>query len=349
MRIGILTFHAGPNHGAFMQAACLVASLKHLGHQAEVIDYASPSLRRNERFRPWIYRRPLRLLFDIRKRLVFRAERKSLSCSPHFRSYANIATRNYDAIIVGSDVVWNFDLSRLGRDPVYAGVFAEPFHGRRIAYAPSIGRMDPAYVPPDAIISGLRRFDHLSVRDEASRQWLRDVCQLEAELVVDPTWLPPARGLGTTCREIGPSDMLIYAPSVEPSVATFITTYAKARNLRTIAVGYYHPWCDKQRPDIGPLAWPSACRQAACIVSATFHGTLFAIRENTPFVCLATEDMLSKTSHWLRHLGLLDRFWDPSQDLGTKLEQKIVWDSINARIRDDAERSLRWLAAALTE
>ncbi len=349
MRIGVLTFHAGPNHGAFLQAASLLTSLRHLGHQAEVIDYASPSLRSDERFQPWIYRRPLRLIFDLRKRLAFRADHKALACSRHFRSYADIATRNYDAIIVGSDVVWNFDLARLGRDPVYAGVFAEPFHGWRIAYAPSIGRMDPAYVPPDAIISGLRRFDHLSVRDETSRQWLRDVCQLDAELVVDPTWLPPAREIGTPCRRIGSSDMLIYAPHVETSVASFIAAYAMAKNLRTIAVGYYHPWCDQQRPDIGPLAWPSACRQAACIVSATFHGTLFAIRENTPFVCLATEDMLSKTSHWLRHLGLLDRFWDPSQDLGMKFNQAIEWGFINARIRDHAERSLRWLAAAATE
>jgi hypothetical protein len=349
MRIGILTFHAGPNHGAFLQAASLLACLKHLGHQAEVIDYASPSLRTDEQFRPWIYRRPSRLLFDVRKRLTFRADRKALASSRHFRSYAEIDTRNYDAIVVGSDVVWNFELARLGRDPVYAGVFSEAFHGKRIAYAPSIGRMDPAFLPPDTMLRGLRRFDHLSVRDEASRQWLRDVCHLEAELVVDPTWLPPARGLGQPCRRISRSDMLIYAPRVEPRVASSIAAYAKAKNLRTIAIGYHHPWCDTQSPDIGPLAWPSASRQAACIVSATFHGTLFAIRENTPFICLATEDMFSKTSHWLRHLGLMGRFWDPSQDLWTKLDQRIDWDSTNACIEDHAWRSLDWLAAALTE
>ncbi len=93
-----------------------------------------------------------RLLFDLRKRLAFRADRKSLACSRPFRSYADIDTRNYDAVVVGSDVVWNFELTRLGRDPVYAAVFAEPFNGLRISYAPSIGRMDPAYVPPDTII-----------------------------------------------------------------------------------------------------------------------------------------------------------------------------------------------------
>lgn len=349
MRIGVLTFHAGPNHGAFLQAASLLASLKHLGHQGEVINYASPSLRSDERFRPWIYRRPLRLLFDVRKRLAFRADRTALACSRYFKSYAEIDTRNYDAIVVGSDVVWNFELPRLGRDPVYAGVFAGAFDGKRIAYAPSIGRMKRAFIPPDTVVRGLHRFDHLSVRDDASRQWLRDVCQLEAELVVDPTWLPPTRGLRKPCRGISPSDMLIYAPRVEFPIASSIAAYAKAKNLRTVAIGYYHPWCNTQRPDIGPLAWPSACRQAACIVSATFHGTLFAIRENTPFVCLATEDMLSKTSHWLRHLGLLDRFWDPSQDLGVALDQRIDWGSTNAYIEDHAGRSLDWLSAALAE
>lgn len=347
MRIGVLTFHAGPNHGAFLQAASLLACLQHLGHQAEVIDYASPSLRNDERFRPWIYRRPLRLLFDVRKRVAFRADRKTLDCSRHFRSYAEIDPRDYDAIVVGSDVVWNFELTRLGRDPAYAGVFAKDFRGKRIAYAPSIGRMDPAFIPPDTIIRGLRHFDHLSVRDEASRKWLREVCCLDAELVVDPTWLPPARELGTPLRGITTSDMLIYAPSVEPSIASLFAAYAKSKKLRTVAIGYYHPWCDKQRPDIGPLAWPAACRQAACIVSATFHGTLFAIRENTPFICLATEDMLSKTSHWLRQLELLGRFWNPSQDLGTQLDQKIHWNSTNACIGDQARRSLAWLAAAL--
>ena len=349
MKVGILTFHAGPNHGALLQAAGLLASLKQLGHQAEIVDYTNPTLKADERFRPWLYRRPARLLFDLRKRLAFRADRQRLAYSKPYRAYAEIDMRSYDAVVVGSDVVWNFETRRLGRDPVYAGVFPGPFHGKRIAYAPSIGRMDPALIPPDTMIRGLRRFDHLSVRDEASRQWLRDVCQLEAELVVDPTWLPPARELAKPCRGINPSDMLIYAPRVEPTVATSIAAYAKTRNLRTTAIGYHHPWCDKQRPDIGPLAWPSACRQAACIVSATFHGTLFAIRENTPFICLATEDMLSKTSHWLRHLGLLDRFWDPSQRLETILDKEIAWDFVNVTIGNHAERSVRWLAAALGE
>ncbi len=349
MRIGVLTFHSGPNHGALLQAASLLACLKHLGHEAEIIDYTNPALRKDEQFRPWVYRHPLRLLFDMRKRWAFQADRRKLACSNPYRSYEDIITRDYEAIIVGSDVVWNFEAERFGRDPVYAGLFAEPFHGKLIAYAPSIGRMNPAYGPPPAIISGLRHFNHLSVRDEATQQWLRDVCQLEAELVVDPTWLPPAREIGTPCRGVGPSDMLIYAPRVEPSVASFIAAYAKAKNLQTIAVGYYHSWCDKHRPDVGPLAWPSACRQAACIVSATFHGTLFAISENTPFVCSATEDMLNKTSHWLRYLGLLDRFWDPSQDFGKRLDQEIDWDSVNARIGNHAESSLRWLATALTK
>jgi hypothetical protein len=347
MRIGVLTFHAGPNHGAFLQAAGLLASIRHCGHQAEMIDYAHPRLRSSERFRPWIYRRPRRLFFDMIKRAVFREDRKSLACSKHFRSSSDIVTRNYDAIVVGSDVVWNFQSARLGGDPIYACVFDHPFQGKRIAYAPSIGSMNLDYVPKQRILDGIRQFDHISVRDESSQVWLRKVCELDAVNVVDPTWLPPARGLSTPCPGIGPTDMLIYAPIVEPKAARVIAANAKNRGLRTVAVGYYHPWCDVNRADIGPLTWPAACRQSACIVSATFHGTLFAIRENRPFVCLATKDMLSKTSHWLRQLGLLDRFWDEASCLDILLDQPVDWDSTNACIANHGESSLQWLANAL--
>ncbi len=347
MRIGVLTFHAGPNHGAFLQAASLLASIRQCGHQAEVIDYTHPRLRNSERFRPWIYRRPRRLLFDVVKRLAFREDRKLLARSKRFHSSSSIPTQHYDAIVVGSDVVWNFQNARLGSDPVYAGVFARSFTGKRIAYAPSIGSMRLDYKPTQNIINGIRHFDHLSVRDESSRDWLQNICAVDAVNVVDPTWLPTARGLGAPCRGIGPSDMLIYAPIVEPSAAKAIAECAKKKGLRTVAVGYHQPWCDMNRADIGPLAWPAACRQAACIVSATFHGTLFAIRENKPFVCLATEDMLNKTSHWLKQLGLSNRFVAKASRLDVALDRKIDWVSANELIGEHAERSLRWLTSAL--
>jgi hypothetical protein len=347
MRIGVLTFHAGPNHGAFLQAASLLESIRQCGHQAEVIDYTHPRLRSSERFRPWIYRRPRRFLFDVVKRAAFRSDRKALASSKHFRSSSDILTQHYDAIIVGSDVVWNFQNARLGSDPVYAGVFERNFEGKRIAYAPSIGSMALDYVPSHTILNGIRQFRHISVRDDSSREWLRQVCALESVNVVDPTWLPPARRLGIPCRDIGASDMLIYAPIVEASTAKAIAEYAKGNGLRTVAVGYHQPWCEVNRADIGPLAWPTACRQSACIISATFHGTLFAIREKRPFVCLATEDMLNKTRHWLKQLGLSNRFWDKVSRLDVGLDQNIDWDSANHSIQKHAEKSLSWLNNAL--
>lgn len=349
MRVGVLTFHSGPNHGAFLQAASLLASIRHCGHEARLIDYTNPQLRSSERFRPWIYRRPRRLFFDAVKRLTFRADRKMLDCSQLFRFSSDIITRDYDAIVVGSDVVWNFQPVRLGRDPVYACEFPRPFTGKRVAYAPSIGSMELDYKPTQTIINGIRQFDDVSVRDESSRLWLERICGLDAVNVVDPTWLPPARDLGEACRGIGSTDMLVYAPVVKPSVAKLISAYATGRGLRTVAVGYYQSWCDINRADIGPLAWPASCRQSACIVSATFHGTLFAIRENKPFVCLATQDMLNKTRYWLRELGLSDRFWDKASHLGATMDKAIDWRFTNNYLNSHAERSLHWLVTALAD
>ena len=37
--IGILTFHRGPNHGGYLQAAELVAAVRRAGHDVEIINY----------------------------------------------------------------------------------------------------------------------------------------------------------------------------------------------------------------------------------------------------------------------------------------------------------------------
>ncbi|MDB0068531.1 polysaccharide pyruvyl transferase family protein [Akkermansiaceae bacterium] len=346
MRVGILTFHLGPNHGGYLQAWCLSQFLRDEGHEVEIINYKNPTLNDDEKFRPWIYRRPLKLYHAWIKERVFAKAYQELPLSDFTTDRDKVEWQRYDAVVVGSDVVWDFCWPRLGKDPIYFGHFGSTFSGRRIAYAPSVGTMTKDAEVPKWVHTGLPLFDSLSVRDQATSNLVKNVSGTAPLQVVDPTWLDCSFEKNEATKK---EHLVIYAYDIAPELRTQIVAYAKKNGLKIIAVGYYHSWADKNDLTLSPLEWPKLVGEAKAMIAGTFHGTLYAIKMQCQFVTPYHPQIQNRVSTALKISGLESRLVKNPKDLDKTFSNPIDYKKTVELLKPHIEESRNFLRESLCQ
>jgi len=346
MKLGILTFHLGQNHGGYLQVWCLQTYLKSLGHKVEVINYQNVHHEKHEIFRPWIYRRPFKLWKAWEKHRAFQKAFKKLNLSSHTTNVCDVDWNAYDAVIIGSDVVWDFAWDRLGHDPVYFGHFGCAYRGQIIPYAPSIGAMAPNVEIPVWVTEGLLKMHSLCARDTATATMVKRACGREAPLVVDPTWLDISYQKPSITKK---KRLVVYAYYIDKSIANSIITYARRHGLEIISLGYYHSWADFNFHALSPLDWEDYLRESEVMVAGTFHGTLYAIRSQCRFVTVMNDRIYSRVTHALSLAGLTEHATsDPSQ-LAPIMDRRPVYSEVIEHLQPSVEFSRNYLLNGLAQ
>lgn len=97
------------------------------------------------------------------------------------------------------------------------------------------------------------------------------------------------------------------------------------------------------------------CRDADYIVTNSFHGTVFALIMNKPFVCLTQREQRgasqnTRCAELLSWLGLTGRYLPynaSSDEIVAQLQSSIDYETINQKVAQRREESLAWLENAL--
>lgn len=344
-RVGILTFHRGPNHGGYLQVSELVSAVASLGHDVEVINYQNPRHQQAERFRPWLYRRPSSLSHAWKKHRVFRKALRRLPLGPFTTHEADLDWNRYATVIVGADVVWDFESPGFGNDAVYFGSFRQRFSGRLASYAPSCGSASPAGVIPSSVRDGLAGFDKVSVRDETTAELVRTCTGREATVVVDPTWLP-LRGQEAVDSNAGTKPggyLAVYCHTIDRETATEIRRYARDRGLRIVACGYRQSWADRCESSLSPEQWVDFLRGAEAVFCGTFHGALYAMRLGKRFAVLPNGRIQAKLATPMKMAGLEDHWVERPADLAELLDLEYDHSLALRRLKPLVERSWDYL------
>ena len=313
-KIGVLTFHRCINYGSYWQARCLVQGLRARGHDAELLDHRSIAVERAElrcAFQPQLPRRTPRsdhpALGAKTRKFVDAIGR--LPLSPPFDLDAPERIGTYDAIVVGSDEVWNFQHPWYGSHPVFfgRGVKAD----RLLSYAASFGNHDAAHGIGEDWAGSLSSFAALSVRDDNSRRLIAGALDVEPDLVLDPCLqfpgvIPAAAAKGQSRYAI------VYGHGFPAWFEAAVRRWADRRRLRLVSIGYRNAWADEQRLDASPADFADALAGATAVATNFFHGCVFALRHSTPFVCAATPYRLNKVRDLTASLGAARHLVDAS-------------------------------------
>lgn len=346
MKVAILSMQEVKNYGSFLQAFSLKSNIEALGHTCDFINII-PGRQLNgykiNRFHK------IKLLFqrlwgwDFIKRFktIYRFQtRFSKEFLPYLGVKPGENRTHYDIVVIGSDEVFNCaQQTWFGFSPQ---LFGKGINADKvITYAASFGATTLDKLQEmgikDEVGELLRNLACISVRDENSSiivKALTDKAPLrhvDPVLIYDYTRYMPS--------EVKKNDyMIVYTyPGriTDENEIDAIRTYARQQALRVVSIGHYFPWCDEVVVPT-PFEVLAYFRDAACIVTDTFHGSVFSIKFNKPFCTIVRNMNNQKLSYLLKQFGLEGRIANDVSRMQTILETPIDYMPVNSLI--EAER-----------
>lgn len=318
MRIGILTHYDVNNQGAQLQMYALYQKLKELGHDPVILTYVKNydfDQEKKLRYQASIKSIPYYLknyLIDCGLGATYRNYRK-LKENKKFRKqvfhFENYATANIDMAIVGSDEVFSIPM---GVNMMMYGHCVNT--EKMIAYAPSFGQTDISllekYHAKTLVREGLKAFVDLSARDDNTAKIIEELTGRKPTMVCDPVLLYDFSHLKTKIKLPKKKYMVVYAYDFNINTEVeiqAIKAYAKKNNLLIVSPGTYHKWCDINI-SCNALEWIEVFRNAECVVTDTFHGTITSIITHKPMAVLVRNKLNSnKMIDLLQRCGISDR------------------------------------------
>ena len=265
-------------------------------------------------------------------------------------------TRYFDAIIVGSDQVWRPEyLWECSVTDMFLG-FVQGDHLKRIAYAASFG-VDHCPFTTEQLqkcIPLLKKFDAVSVRESSGVEICRNDFGIEASQMIDPTLLlqpDDYRQLidqGDTTPSAG--DLLVYLLDRSPEKDEIVSSIAVAKNGHPFYVGSRvdEPTAPlEERIQLPVEQWLRGFQDARMVVTDSFHGCVFSILFQKPFVAIgnASRGMARFTS--LLHLfGLENRLVCSLEEFLFRKEMlmtPIDYESVNPRLQDCRASAMAFL------
>jgi hypothetical protein len=342
--IGILTYHDGFNYGAYLQVYALQNTLKNHGIDNIIINYKS----KNHYFKEYLCflktKNPLLLVSNIVKIIKFLSAHKKLDLTDFCFELPKLKNKNFDAVIFGSDEIWNYTNPIIGKDLSFFGkdVPTEKF----VSYAASCGNMD-SNINIDVDVKGLMSsFNKISVRDENSRRIVSKATGKEVELVLDPTLIYDFSSLEKKCDE--KNFILFYGAGLTKKEQNEIKIYAKGKGKKLISFGYRNPFCDESAIAKGPFEFLGYIKAADEVITTMFHGTLFCIKYQKRFSIYTDEYRTNKLSTVLNLLGLENRRVG-TLSLSEIQAQSIDYDTINEIIEEKKKHSIDFLLNSITD
>lgn len=337
-RIGILTFHSSINNGAVMQAYSLSKKIKqeNPNYYVEIIDYQMPKVIETYRYtikkslkasQPIVFLKRLVKLFlnmgylkkiNVRTK-VFENVRHFLPLSSYSlisdtseELFAHI-NNTYDAIVVGSDAVWNYTLR--GFPNAYfpdTSVIT-----KKLSYAASCYGMDFLNITEEnrlKIGEIFNDFSFLGVRDTATEEMVQwSGCEKVPTHVCDPTVFLDVQDLPVDVslleeklRKKGfdfnrPAIGIMGNEKMLKMVRDFFGT-----NYQLVALYVPLKGADVNLYDLTPYEWAYVFRYFKMTFTTYFHGTLLSLRNGVPVLCIALKTEFAKR-HTPKTLDVLTR------------------------------------------
>jgi len=347
MKVGIMTWFYGHNYGAQLHSYALQQTVLNLGYDCVMISFYPDNLAKKNILMNLNYKNrkahPFLAMRCLKRNFNFNQNRKKLfNQTKKVYTAAEIDALKCDVIILGSDEV--FKVSHPYFDPLFYGIGLKT---PCISYAPSAGQTDANTLLPDDIRTALKKIKALSVRDFYTRDLIYNNTGLNAKVVLDPTLLYDFNGFS---NEFPESDyVLIYSFDTLDEYRTNIREYANTHQLSIVCIGRYCNWADKSYDSVGVRDWVGAFEKAAIVVTDSFHGTVFAIKNKKPFVVMGRSDKLNKIDALLNDAGIKRPYYNGSTSVEHYLSDRVNYEDVNRSLDNKAGESLDFLKNALRD
>jgi len=379
MKLGILTLVPYDNYGGILQGYALQTVLERMGHDVTIMRtklYNWVSLKNKIlRFVWWVKDRYVkrkagisclvpgtyldyrvaRIKPFIDKHIHFTREFSSTRDLYHFQDKSQ-----YDGFVVGSDQTWRPCLSP-DLYHMFCDFLPASSHKLRIAYAASFGVDTNEFSDVQLGICKplIKKFQAISVREESGVKLCKDMFGVEAKHVLDPTMLLNKEDYLELIKNYRPQnehvDLMQYMFFFNHEENAIIAKTSSLLNMKPVNLMtkyFLNQVQDKsQLPDAQFLPveeWISAYSRAKFVLTDSFHGTVFCIIFNVPFLCVSPV-AIARFKSLLKVYGLEDRLvMKESEVTKDLLEKPIDWEKVNSVREVLKKQSLDFLKKSLS-
>ena len=361
MEIGILTFHNTTNSGGVLQTYALYKFLTDNNFKVKIINYENHELKKNNaifvnpihrylesrklnnsRVKSLKYslRGVLSNLFVFRKLKVkrkfskFRLYNLNLKGKTIRKTELNKYYSSLDAIILGSDQIWNPSITGNTLDSTYFGnCFIDKL---LISYAASAGGEMPERYIVD-FKNYLEQIQYISVREKVLANQIYNVTGRNVEVVIDPTLLLEKSQWENKVSSSFKHSNYIMVYTLEDNQHFFeIANYVASKlNLKIIELGY------KRKISINsdlcksydPFEFIELVKNADYVITNSFHATVFSIIFEKQFITVPHTTRGSRMIELLNSLGLQNNLIDTIENaVSFNLQNKINYIDVNKKL-----------------
>lgn len=244
-----------------------------------------------------------------------------------------------EALVVGSDQIW--------RPVMYDAIkyyflgFAEDSDILRIAYAPSVALEEWPYRPEITVKLRelIKKFSAVSVREKSSIELVKENLGVDAQWVLDPTMLLNKEDYIEVCKDV--------PHCKKPFVFAYILDMTDEKMTMAEQIAK-HMQCNvqyltaqKTKPDDTIEKWLANFRDAAYVITDSYHGTAFSLIFQKQFCCFYNTKRGNARMESLKMIsGLNDRFINESSIFSNS---EIDYDAVDKNIELMREKSWTFL------
>lgn len=372
MRICILTQPLKTNYGGLLQAYALQIVLKRMGHEVWTEDRREnkKSLFQQMKYNIKValgtirhqYNPTERELNIISQNTNYFIKKYIKITEPIFSmDKSPLEKYGFDAYIVGSDQVWR---------PYYSyGImnyfldFTEDMNVKRIAYAASFGTDEWEFsIEQTAECSRLiKKFDAISVREDSGIVLCSKHFGVKAEHLLDPTFLLDKCDYENivSMEEDMPykENLMTYILDKTEEKKCIVDNVATLLGVKPFSVMPKSSFINVGRCGINHCVYPRVTewlrgfQDADFVITDSFHGTVFSIIYNKPFISIANKDRgISRFTSLLKTFNLNDRliFSYNRNDIDRLINTPIDYEKVNKVIKSEQEKAIIFLHNALS-
>lgn len=368
--IGILTFHCSNNYGAMLQAYGLKTFLRQNGRAADIVRYEPFFMTGRHWWFPYVpmngwiwraynmlagfrsnWRRRRDFSQQLRNMDDFRCRRLVDKSAGKIRTLAGLRKLEYPYYVVGSDQIWNPDIT-CGLRRAYFGDFPNKHKKKTVSYAASIGG---AELPPryDGEFSRLvRRLDAVSVREEASIPYVERLYGAPVSAVLDPVFLLDQ----AAWREVeqvpdrarGGGYILLYVTQPDEAMSAYAKALSQEKGLPVIEVCADRYGIDaafQVDGTAGPAQLLGYIHRADYVVSNSFHAAAFSIIYEKRFLAFLHSTRGERVRNIIGLFGLENRLCQGGRT--ADIDADTDWNAVRERVRAGARESGQFLLRRL--
>lgn len=379
MKIGILTLPLETNYGGILQAFALQRVLCKMGHDVMTIDRHKRKHYESFYFHLAGYVKRLFQHYVMHKNISvlwnpFISEDEYKTISADIRNFVKRNIRmtrpvfsdqledieneyQFDAYVVGSDQVWLEYYC-----PASFLDFVKRTDVRKIIYAASCGKKSffTNEIKVEQCKKLARNFVGISVREKALVRQCKNELDIEAQWVLDPTMLLSKCEYIETIGEYNSDEPCVFSYILDPDVEKdrIIKKISNELNLPIVNGNNDSNYVKGGRIPIEQCvfpsveAWLSNINRASFIITDSFHGTVFSILFNKPFLVIGNEKRGIERFRSLLSLFDLESRFISSKDID-KIQQlmnnKIDYEIVNNVLEAKKYDSIMFLKRCINE